>query len=648
MALGLSACEAPPDTGEGPRPDDTLPSTTIRLLPEGQANLLVPIQLGLDSVGRRLYVSSNGMPTLAVVDIDAAALVAVFDLPAMPALHPLVAADEGGSVWLGFSERPALARLDPATGAYEEVESTIVGVHALVSVSGGGAVAAGHAREGEGDELVGLFTATAPVSLSVAGSVLGLDTATAGGVNALIQGADAAAPEAMVTLNGATLEETARCAIAPDQGMGTGFSWFDELPGVGFALAHSTSVGVLACSTGTWTRQTIGSENRSTFGMADGTFMVLDRTGGQSKNWGLARFFDAAVQRGGPPIQLGKNSGYAARDPQTGLVWMNSEGTGEVWAFRPETGEVEHKVPLGAHVESLVLDPSDLRRAVFTGRLTSSIGSVNLETGEVQVVAGELTWPVSPTWLDGRLYVLEDLTGLVAELDPATLLVIRTLDSGLGPNPSLTLSDLAADPERGWLIVSNGGEGTVAAVQADNGDLAGTWTFLGPPASANTPGRLELLAVAEGLVALRNSDGAMVRLDPASGELTFAQADAAAVRRIVSGHVLDSLILSEDGNRVWAGRWAFDPLTLQSVRMLDTVAQVLHDAGSDGLIGWLDAPAQALRLDEAGVVLSTVSTRPAPWGFPGLAFRDDGGDQGILLGSYDRGDIQYVSLDPAE
>ncbi len=643
LSLGCETMDEPADSDRPPV--DPLPAATVSLLPAGQANLLVPIQVGLDPIGRRLYVSSNGLPTLAEVDLDAAALVAVHDLSEMSALHPLVAADEEGLVWLGFQKGAPLASFDPTKGVYTVVDVRVAQVHALVSVEGGGAVAAGAATEGGHDVLLALRQDTSPLQFDLVGSVLGLDPATGGGVNALVSDARAEPPAAMVTLSGDTLVEQARCALADGQDASSGFSWFDELPGVGFAISQGRTVAALDCGTGLWNELPVPGENYAVFGLSDGTFAVLDRVGGADRNWGLARTFDSALSETRDAVQVGKNSGYGARDPATGLVWMNSEGTGEVWAWRPESGEVEARVRLGAHVESITIDPSAPDVVVFTGRLSSSVGRANLRTGELVVVEDTLTWPVSPCFIGSRLFMLDDLTSTVVELDPISLSVMQRFDVGLGPNSTLTLSDLAADAERGWLYVSNGGTGDVAALDVDSGAIAGAWSLLGATPDADTPGRLELAVAAGGLVALRNSDGELRRLDPDSGAVLSATADGRSTHFVVRGHALDSLAVSDDGLRVWSGPWAFDALTLAEAESLTDDVLVVRDAGAGGLMAWSSVASQVIRMDAARSVTFSAPTSPAPWGFPGFAVRGDDGDQGIVLGSYDRAELQYVPVE---
>ncbi|MSQ01301.1 MAG: hypothetical protein EXR71_05315 [Myxococcales bacterium] len=294
-------CEEPDDAADSARPPVVpLAATTVRLLPDGQENLLVPIQVGLDPVRRRLYVSSNGLPTLAEVDLDTMALVTVHPIPEMRALHPLVAADESGIVWLGFAEGAPLGAFDPVAGLYTVVEAPFDQVHAPVAI------------EGEHDVLLALGRDRPPLQLDLAGLVLGLDAATGGGVNALFSDAHAAAPGAMVTLSGDTLVELARCALADGQEVESGFSWFDELPGRGFALTLGPSVAVLDCESGEWNSLRLPGENYSVFGLADGVFLALDRVGGADRHWGLARTFGRDLTQVRDAVQLGKNSGYGA------------------------------------------------------------------------------------------------------------------------------------------------------------------------------------------------------------------------------------------------------------------------------------------------------------------------------------------------
>jgi DNA-binding beta-propeller fold protein YncE len=621
---------------------DGLPAVTVRLLPDGQPNLLLPIQVGLDAAARRLYVSSNGLPSIAEVDLDSRALVAVHWLPDMSALHALVAPDGAGGVWLGFDEAPALARFDVATDTYTVLDTELEGVSALASGASGGAVAAG--AVGELDRLVALDASGALATLDVTG-VLGLDPDVSGGIHALVREADATRPNAVVTLTVDTLAETDRCDIRPDGAATTGFTWFDELPG-GYALAQSTRVAHLDCGSGAWTSMDIGQENRSVFATGADRFIVLDRMGGMDQNWGLARTFDTSLAAVGGGAPTGKNSGYAIRDPGTGLVWMNSEGTGEVWALDPGTGAIEARVRMGMHVESMALGPDSDTRVFFTGRLASTYGAVDLSTGDVALVQDALLWPVSPTWLDGRLYVLDELADIIAEIDPASLEVLRTFDAGLGANSTLTLSDLTADPATGRLYVSNGGRDTVAELDASNGTVLRTWELGSPVTDADVPGRLELALARGGVIALRNSDGLLRRVDLTTGELTSTMADPRAVRSVVQAKAMDGLQAADDGARVWFGPWAFDPTTLTEVDALASNDLVFRDLGIAGYLAWHPEDSTILWFEASGGVRGRYEGPSAPWGAPALLLRDADGDRGVVFGQFDDATVQYVPLRP--
>jgi hypothetical protein len=182
IAVGLAAllggCPAE-DSGGDPDPDrpdprEPLAAVTIPLLPSGQPNLLVPIQVGLDATTRRAFVSSNGLPTLAEVDLDTGALVAVHALGDIPALHPLVAPGDDGGVWLGFDAAPALARFVPGDGEAVPVDTPLVLCHALVALPGGGVAAAGRDAAGADDRLVIVDASGDVREVAFSGSVMGM------------------------------------------------------------------------------------------------------------------------------------------------------------------------------------------------------------------------------------------------------------------------------------------------------------------------------------------------------------------------------------------------------------------------------------------------------------------------------------------
>jgi hypothetical protein len=89
----------------------------IGLLDEGARNHLLPQYVALNAVARRLVVTSNAGPTLAVVDLDDARLEAIWPLADEGAVHARgVALDEAGVAWVISSEEPSVQRVDAAGG----------------------------------------------------------------------------------------------------------------------------------------------------------------------------------------------------------------------------------------------------------------------------------------------------------------------------------------------------------------------------------------------------------------------------------------------------------------------------------------------------------------------------------------------------
>lgn len=628
------ACTDPTADGPpGPTSDDTSTPPpqgyTARLLPEGQANLLLPIHVGLDVTGRRLYVSSNGLPNIAEIDVDAAELVAVHTVDTVN-LHPRVAAGAAG-VWLGYEDPPALMRL---TG--EVVEAGVERVHALVSTDDGGAVLAGSA--GEADLLVSVDASGAVVSSAVDGSVLALDVG-AGGVAALVREGDATAPTALISLD-ADLAVSSRCDIVG--GGQAAFSWMDESP-QGWVVSMPTGVATLTCPSGAWTEIPIGRENRAIFSLPDETILVLDRLGAADRNWGVARRFDASLAAIGKGTDIGKNSGYAAYDPTSGLVWMNSEGTGEVWAVDGATGAIVERIRLGAHVESLVADADG--RVVFTGRLAAQYGRADAAAEELTVAEGDLTWPSAPTWLGERLFVLDELDTTVAEIDPDTLEVMSERDPGLGSNAVLTLSDMVAHPTRGTLFVTHGELNVLAEIDPDEMVVLNRWDLGGGVVTdPNVPGRLEALVVPDGVLTLRNHDGAWTLVDPdASEPLASGTLDDEAIRAVSAGHQLDAARLSRDGERVWVAGAAFDTRSLTGVRSLEGVDLVIDDDGGE-VVAWRADPPALFTISASDERSQPVPVESAAWGHPAAVLVGEGQARAVWLGSFDGATLHFVPL----
>ena len=640
----LAACE-PDDPGGGPGDSEAstpLADTELEILPAGQSNMLVPIQVAVNATTRRAWASSNGLPNLAEVDLDAGQLVAVHAVADMPNLHPFVAADDLGIVWLGFDTQPAFLRYDPATGTGASVDTPMLEVHDLVALAGGGAAAAGSFADGLDSIVISNPDGTVRTVADTGGSVLGMMTRSTGELAVMLGDKATREVSGIEFVDPATGAVTGRCGTTPS-GITGAFAWMDEMPGFGFVFAQTTLVGAVDCESGAWRSLTVGGENRATMGLGDGTFAVLDRVGGQDRNWGLLRRFNADLSPAGDDIQTGKNSGYGGRDPVTGRLWMNSEGTDELWAMNPGDAEPAARVRLGAHIESLAVDPRNPRSAVWSGRLSTTIGRADLDAGTLSAVDVFPHWPVSPVWLGERCFYLDDLTGEVIEVNSDTLTEIAVLPSPLGPNSTLTLSDLLAVEARGTLFVDNAEANTLAEIDPDSGTILASWALGGnPPEDENQPGKVELSLTNAGIVALRNRDGAATLVDPDQPTIVaFATLGSSASKSVTNAHLMDAVRVSADGDRLWFGNIQIDPTSLGLGVELDGAVQVVSDAADRGLLAWGDDPAALMLFSANGNARQTFETDEAPWGAPVLVLMGEGRDSGVLAGSFDRATLHY-------
>lgn len=644
LLLVLAGCDStpePPDSGQDSDPVTArapLDAVTLSLLPAGQANLLVPIQVGLNATTRRAFVSSNGLPTLAEVDLDAGALVAVHELGDIPALHALVAPADDGSVWLGFDSAPGLQRFVPGVGL-EDPRAPLEACHALVALPGGGVAAAGRTEAGSDDLLLLVSPDGTTVTVPWTGAVMSMALTSAGLAVLQSEGTEV---RAVVTLDPATGEELGRCG-APDSGIGGGFAWMAPLEDGGFAFATSTVVSRVSCPSGEWATLTAGRENRSVLPLPDSQFLVLDRLGGTDRNWGLASRYEADLTPTRDAFETGKNSGYGALDPVTGLAWMNSEGTGELWGMDPLTGEVSARVPLGAHVESLVVDPGNPDRVVYSGRLSTEIGVADLRGASLVRVDTDRRWPVSPVFLGERCFYLDDLTGDIVEVDRESLAEKAVLPSALGTNSFLTLSDLLAHPERGTLFVSGPQSNEVAEVDPDSGAVVGRWTLGGvAPRDPDLPGKLELALAGSFVVVVRNNDGLLTRIDPdAATHVGEGEAHPAAVKLTVRSHQMDATEVSEDGKYVWLTSVRMNADSFDADEPLDDVERMLVDETSGARLTW---GAGTITWWVGGNAVADAPAAGSEWGAPAFAVGGEADTVGVAMGSFDTAQLSWVPL----
>ncbi len=324
------------------------------------------------------------------------------------------------------------------------------------------------------------------------------------------------------------------------------------------------------------------------------------------------RRYGADLTESGDVCSTGKNSGYGGLDTETGLFWMNSEGSTEVWAIDAETAEVVHRVPTGVHVESVALDPDRPGWVVVSGRLSDTLYRVDLATGETVTADLDFHWPVRPVVHRGSLWVLDHLEGVVHELDVETLAPVSILDLGEGADRSLTLADAALHPERGTLFVALGGANVLLEVDLDEGAVRGHWELGGEVLDRDEAGRLEVLVRGDEVLTVRTADGRITRVDP---DLAEPLATAAPVMDLLPGQTrLQLAALSANGALLYVGGFAIDVATLDRKPGRDrdwTFAITQH---GDTWLAWRGDDAMILLVDDEGAVLRTLATDIPPGG----------------------------------
>ena len=613
------------------------------LLAEGQLNFLLPVRVAIDAAHRRAWAVGNGLPTLAEVDLDAGALVTVLALGDDVNTKNLHVTTDGlGTVWILQDGAPAVLRVDPSTGEVVAVDILLDQTRRAVGLPEGGLIAAGPQGDGV-DQLVrvgadGLVEDRVDLDVSVAGATL-LDDGT---VAAYAGGADG---DVTLDLYDPTdLSLIKRCDS--DVAVTSGLAELTLLPRNRVAATHDGAVAILGCETD-WVEVAVGTENRSPV-WVDDTLYVLDRIGPketQNPNYGVAHRMDVEGNRVGAPLTTGKNSGYGAYDAGTGLVWYNSEGTGELWGMDPLTGEVGRRVRLGAHVEGVAGDPTRPGLAWFAGRLTSTVGRLDGATGELRTVSDEIRWPMAPLVHDGALWLLDGIEDIVYGLDPDTLEVRYAWPLGTEPNGSLTLNDLGWDEARGSLWVAHAGENAALEVDPSTGAIRSRWELGGGPVrDPDLPGRLELVMVGDAVLVVRDNDGAVTRIDPETGDTVEAALDGDTVVAMITSLRLDRVQGAASAPRFWALGQAYDADTLLRDSAADLDADFVIGERDGGWLVWDNDAAAVRQLDAAGAEVASWPLTPDARGEPNFALVPGEAGDRLVVGEFSTATVRSLGL----
>lgn len=607
----LAGCRDPappvPDSGDDPPGfvafDDTTDRVASRLASD-HLNHLLPQHVAVDDARRRVYATSNAFEHLLVVDADTHALLDVVDLGALGPHRNGLEVDPDGQVWVSAGETPALVAWDPATDAVLSPQTGLLAVASLTSRQGGGVVALGATVDGDAMQVIDPEGALV-TSEGMTRATFGLTTSRAGDL-VVFHSPGGGSPSELRVVSTDDLSLRYACQPAEHLDHPAKMARVHEVDSGRFVAVWDTDVAVLSCrDEEPWVVTTIGAENKSAVAVDDG-FLVFDRLAPETDEaplHGVARRFDLALGELAEPVDTGKNSGYAASDPATGHVWLNSEGTSELLVLDAATGEIVDRVRTGEHVETIVADPAG-GVAWYTGRLNDAVARVDFATGEVTLAEGPFVWPVAPVLLDGRLYVLGQMTHELTVLDPDTLQVEARLPVDVPVNPALTFASMVAHPTRGTLLFTHSGEHRLVEVDPSTGDVVNAWALTGaPPEDLDTPARLEVVTGADVALVVRSQDLLASRVDLVSGEVSAVDLgeEAVAGLREATGQ-LERLSPVLSTGIVYVGGYAFDAASLERAPDADVPADRVVGEIDGHLLAWSGDAAELLLLDGDGAI----------------------------------------------
>ncbi len=648
--------------GDGDSGEDTGPvggDARFSLLPDGQLNHLLPQYIGLDRDSRRLYFTSNASRTLAAVDVDAGELLGVYPLPDTAQPRTGLRVDATGLVWVSAGAEPALTRFDPATGEATAVDSGLVAIAGLARRPEGGVVALGAtAVEGESAMVVIDPDGAMLTSVPVTHSTFGFSESGRGQV-AVLEAQGSHLPSVLRLLDPDDLSEQGRVA-AEDlvEHPGT-FAPLVDL-GLGrFAAVWGDTLLVIDGDTNTWTLRVEGTENKSAVPV-EGGLLVFDRLSADPATaplHGEQRAYDDDLNPIGEAVPTGKNTGYATLDPLTGLVWMNSEGSTEVLAMDPASGEIRVRVRSGEHLESVaVLAPAEgeaggdavVTDAVwFTGRLTNTVGRIDLQTGATTVTEA-LTWPVAPLLQGGALYVVTQMSNELVTLDPDTLAVRASVPLDLTLNGTLTFDDLAGDPARGSLFLSQTLDHVLVELDAATGIERGRWALSGAaPTDENKPGHDQLMAIGPRWLVLCTHSGEASLIDPdraLAEPLPVPEALRRSLSRAARFEHL-SPVLSVGGGHFYIDGVAFNAGTFEPAPAYDVDADLLIGELDGQRLAYAGSDGGELRLlDEAGAVIARRALGLGADAAPTFTLQVSGGRPRLIVSDFETAAVSVLDL----
>jgi len=591
--LLVSACQEEDD--DTVVPPDKPQAMEHYLLDEGEPNHLLPLYVDVDVESRRAWCLSRLLGTVAQVDLDAAELIRILPRYESTSSALRLKGDGPDVVWQLRSGPPPLLRIEADTGHMRAVDVGLSGATDLLRLDEDRLLVTGEIEGGSNALLVLDALLEVAQTEEVEATPLQLEMAGDGAFGVLMQGG-------RVDVRDAETLELLRTCTSPFLGHTVG-NTLASLPDGNFVITQDTSVGLVRCDDDDPVEIDEGTENWDV--LTDGDeVIVLDRIGGDEPNWGEMRRYDADLDLVGDATPTGKNSGYGGLDGD--LVWMNSEGSSDLWAIHADTGDLVHRVQTGLHVESLAADPDRPGRVYASGRLSDLLMWVDMDTGDTLTAEIDFHWPVVPVVADGKLWVLDQLDADLHALDLETLESLGAYDLGLSTNVSLTLSDMALHADRGTLFVTHGWDNQLVEVDPADGAVVGRWDLGGEVLDKDESGRLEVLVGPSEVLTVRSADGRVTRIDPDQADAVDTAAPVA--EQIPQQTRLQYAALSEDGTLLYIGPYAIDTATLE--HDVDRDVGWTFAAGQyDGTwIAWRADDVSILTVDADGVITSVAPT----------------------------------------
>lgn len=583
----------------------------------GHADLLLPTGVVVDPQRGRGFAISLSLPLLAEFNINNGTLTAVHDIDFQPA-YPRLSIDGDGVVWVSNTAHHPGFGLNPDTGEQIELPGGFDRTSDVIGLPGGGAVYAGVLQDG-----TSVLRAVAPDGHQTAqgmfeGELLRDVELSPDGVSVLAVSEDGSAR--VVGLNLGRLEEQSSCPGA------RGGSYMARLPDGSWMVSDKTRIVLTDCLDEEPEVLAVGKDNHQLF-VFDEEVIVLDRQGVASEggeSWGVARRVTHDLELLPSPIVTGKNSGFGGYDHRLDTIWMNSEGTSEVWGVERTSGEVLHRVSLGTHLDTLVVADDTPHVAWVTGRLSSSLFRADLESGEVLSVDGVIDWPVGPTLVGGSLWVVDGLTGDLFEFDRTSMALLRRLELGLHENPTLAIDDLLWNEERQSLFLTHGVDNTLYEIdptREGSEAVIGSWRLTGELVGDSGDAGLVEVALDGGLIYVaRLYDGALSVVNPDEDELVASATVETDVLLELGGLRWDLLFV--EGETLYLGPFAFDTTGLRRTPEHDVAATHIIGRLPEGRYGWSEEWEQLVLLDENGGVLRGEAFTTEAAGEPVFAVAD--------------------------